>query len=155
MASIKNIIFTVLFAGIFALHPSLNKGENPITYLQHLVYGNSLEISTNNSINKNLLEVRWICKTKNLNCKNLIIYKDGIKFNNIPSEKGNQKIVVYYNNKKIGEIPQNKTSKKQSHQYKIELLSKNNFLLFNGEIIGPSPYKTKPATVISSSSNFL
>ena len=149
MISIKNILSITLVAGIFALHPSLNKGNTPITYLQHFVYGNSLAISTNNAIDKNLLEVKWICETQNIACTDLVIFKNGKQINDIPSEKGNQKLVVYYNNTKIGEIPQNKTSKEQAHQYNIELLSKNNSLFFNGEIIGPSPYKGRPTTILS------
>ena len=151
-SSIKNILSISLVAGIFALHPSLNKGNTPITYLQHLVYGNSLDVSTNSSINKKLLEVKWICETQNITCTDLVIFKNGKQINDIPSEKGNQKLVVYYNNVKIGEIIQNKLIGEQAHQYKIELLSKNNSLLFNGEIVGPSPYKGRPTTILSASS---
>ena len=149
MISIKNILSITLVAGIFALHPSLNKGNTPITYLQHIVYGNSLDISTNNHINKKLLEVKWVCETKNITCTDLVIFKNGKQINDIPSEKGNQKLVVYYNDTKVGEIPQNKITKNQAHQYNIELLSKNNSLFFNGEIIGPSPYKGRPTTILS------
>lgn len=149
MTLFKNILSGILITGIFALHPSLNKGDNPITYLQHFVYGNSLNISTNSSIDKKMLEVTWMCETENIACKDLVIFKDGKQVNEIPSEKGNQKLVVYYNQNKIGEIPQNKTTKKQSHQYRIELLSKNNSFFFNGEIIGPSPYKGRPTTILS------
>ncbi len=149
MTLFKNILSTILIAGIFALHPSLNKGETPITYLQHFVYGNSLNISTNNTIDKNLLEIKWICKTKNIECKDLIIFKGGKQINNIPSEKGNQKLIVYYAQNKVGEVSQNKATEKQAHQYKIELLSKNNSLFFKGEIIGPSPYKGPPTTILS------
>lgn len=149
MTLIKNILSITLVVGIFALHPSLNKGNTPITYLQHLVYGNSLKISTNTNIDKKLIEIKWICETQNISCADLIIFKNGKQINNIPSEKGNQRLVVYYNNTKIGEIPQTKTSKEQAHKYKIELLSKNNSLFFNGEIIGPSPYKGRPTTILS------
>ena len=149
MISLKNILSITLVAGIFALHPSLNKGNTPITYLQHFIYGNSLNISTNASINKKLIEVKWICETKNVSCTDLIIFKNGKQINEVPSEKGNQKLVVYYNNTKIGEISQIKQSKEQSHKYNIELLSKNNSLFFNGEIVGPSPYKGRPTTILS------
>lgn len=149
MTSIKNILSIALVAGIFSLHPSLNKGNTPITYLQHFVYGNSLDISTNNIIDKTLIEVKWVCETQNITCKDLIIFKDGKQINDIPSEQGNQKLIVYYNQNKIGEVPQNKTNKQQSHQYNIELLSKKNSLFFSGEIIGPSPYKGRPTTIAS------
>ncbi len=149
MTLFKNILSTVLIAGIFALHPSLNKGNTPITYLQHFVYGNSLSISTNNIIDKNLLEIKWVCETQNITCKDVVIFKDGKQINDIPSEKGSQKLIVFYNDKRIGEVPQTKATKKQAHQYKIELLSKNNSLFFSGEIIGPSPYKGPPTTILS------
>ena len=149
MTLFKNILSTVLVVGIFALHPSMNKGENPITYLQHIVYGNSLNISTNNSIDKNLLEIKWVCQSQDVSCNDLIIYQNGKQINDIPSEKGDQKLVIFYNKNKIGEVPQNKTSSKQAHQYEIELLSRNNSLFFSGEIIGPSPYKGKPTTIAS------
>jgi hypothetical protein len=149
MTLIKNILSVSFAIGIFALHPSLNKGNTPITYLQHIVYGNSLDISTNTNINKKLLEIKWICETQNILCTDLVIFKHGKQINDIPSEKGNQKLVVFYNSTKIGEIPQNKTNSEQAHQYKIELLSKNNSLFFNGEIQGPSPYKGRPTTILS------
>ncbi|OFY89359.1 MAG: hypothetical protein A3K10_17775 [Bacteroidetes bacterium RIFCSPLOWO2_12_FULL_31_6] len=149
MTYFKNILSSLLIVGIFALHPSLNKGETPFTYLQHFVYGNSLTISTNSAINKNLLEVKWICETQNITCKDLVVYKNGKQINDIPSERGKQKLIVFYNQNKIGEISQNKTTEKQAHQYNIELLSKNESLFFSGEIIGPSPYKGPPTSILS------
>ncbi len=140
MKTINTIFSAIIFSGIFALHPSLNKGDNPITSLQHYVYGNSLNISTNSSIDKNQLEIKWICKVPNDTCQNLIIFKNGKQLNEIPSKKGNQMLLVYYNNKVIGELPQNKNSKNQAHQYRIELLSKDNSLFFKGDIYGPSSY---------------
>jgi len=149
MTYFKNILTSLLILGIFALHPSLNKGETPFTYFQHFVYVNSLTISTNSAINKNLLEVKWICETQNITCKDLVIYKNGIQINDIPSERGKQKLIVFYNQNKIGEISQNKTTEKQAHQYNIELLSKKESLFFSGEIIGPSPYKGPPTSILS------
>jgi len=149
MTLFKNIIYSILFAGIFALHPSLNKGESPITYLQYFVYGNSLNVSTNATIDKNLLEIKWICETQNIVCKDLVIFKNGRQINGIPFEKGDQKLVVFYNQNKVGEIPQHKTIEKQSHQYKVELSAKNNSLFFNGEIIGPASYHGPSVTIAS------
>lgn len=149
MTLFKNILSIILVTGIFALHPSLNKGENPITYLQYFVYGNSLKISTNSAIDKNLIEIKWFCETQNITCKDLVIFKDGEQINDIPSEKGNQKLIVYYNQHKIGEVSQHKLIEEQAHQYNIELLSKNNSLFFNGEIAGPSPYKGRATSILS------
>jgi len=149
MSLYKNILTGFFVVGIFALHPSLNKGDNPITHLQHLVYGNSLKISTSSAINKKALEIKWICKTQNITCEDLVIFKNGKQINDIPSEKGQQKLIVFYNNNKIGEVSQTKTSENQAHQYNIELLSKNNLLYFSGHITGPSPHKGRTTTIAS------
>ena len=143
----KNILSILFFSGIFALHPRLNKGNTPITYLQHFVYGNPLTVSTNENIDKNLLEIKWVCESKDVLCKDLVVYKNGKQINKIPSEKGSQILLVYYNSQMIGEIPQNKSVKNQSHKYNIELLSKNNSLYFKGEIIGPSDHHGAPVTI--------
>jgi hypothetical protein len=140
MTVFENIISSIVFLGVFALHPSLNKGDGPLTVLQHYVYGNSLDISTNKTIDKDLIVVKWICKGPNEGYKNLVIFKEGKQVNEIPSEKGRQILIVYYNNKVIGELPQNKRNKNQAHQYRIEILSRDNALCFKGTIEGPEPY---------------
>jgi len=149
MTFLKNIITTTLVAGIFALHPSLNKGNTPITSLQHFVYGNSLNISTNNPVDKNLLEVKWLCETKSTPCNDLVIFKNGIQVNEIPSVKGNQKLVVFYKDEIIGEILQNKSTENQAHEYNINFSIKNNTILFKGDIIGPSPHHGTSVTIAS------
>jgi len=119
MKSAKNIICYVTFFSVFILHPSLNRGENLITHLQYLVYGNSIDLSYDDSIDKNEIDV---------------------KVNKIPFEVGNQKLVVYYKNRMIGTLTQNKSIRKQAHQYSIRLKYKErNALIFNGKITGPSP----------------
>lgn len=148
MSFLKNILSTTVIIGIFVLHPSLNKGDNIVTVIQHYVYGNSLKISTNDTIDKNLLEIKWACKT-NKETKTLVIFKNDKQINQIPSEKGNQILLVYYNNKIIGELPHKKYFKNQANHYQIELLSKGSLLFFKGDIIGPSPYKGKPITIAS------
>ncbi len=149
MSLFKNILSAIILTGVFALHPSLNKGDTPITYLQYFFYGNSLNISTNNSIDKNLLEIKWLCETQNIAYKNLVIFRDGRQVNDIPFEKGEQKLIVYYNQNKIAEIPQYKTTDKQAHQYKIDLSAKDNILFFKGEITGPASYHGAPVTIAS------
>ncbi len=149
MTLVKNILSIIVVSGIFALHPSLNKGNTPITYFQHFVYGNTLTVSTNEYIDKNLLQVKWICESKDALCEDVIVFKNGKLINKIPSAKGNQILLVSYNNKIIGEIPQNKTAKDQAHQYSIELLSKENSLFFKGDITGPSSYHGSPVTMAS------
>lgn len=141
MSNIKNIFVLLGVLGIFALHPSLNKKGSPVTYLQYMVYGNSLEVSYNDAIDLSQVQIKWVCETQTAVCNDLIIYENGKQINEIPFEKGNQKLVVYYKDNKIGEIDQNKTSSNQAHQYKIDLLANNNGLFFNGEIIGPSSSK--------------
>lgn len=149
MTFLKNISTVIIVLGVFALHPSLNKGNTPITSLQHFVYGNTLNISTNNSINKNLLEVKWLCDTQSEPCTELVIFRNGIQVNKIPSAKGNQKLVVFYNKELIGEIPQTKTSKNQAHDYNLSFSKKDNQLVFKGEIIGPSPHQETEVIVAS------
>tara|TARA_B100000809_G_scaffold265146_1_gene323069 strand:+ start:1213 stop:1665 length:453 start_codon:yes stop_codon:yes gene_type:complete len=141
MTSIRNIITASIVAGVFALHPSLNKGDTPITDLQHFVYGNVLNISTNNTTNRSLLEVIWLCETNETPCKDLVIFKNGVQINDIPSVKGNQKLVVLYNGELVGEIHQNKSNKNQAHDYNINFSSEENTLFFKGEIVGPSPHQ--------------
>jgi hypothetical protein len=149
MTLFKNILSTVLVSSIFALHPSLNKGNTPITYLQHFVYGNSLTVSTNENIDESLIQIKWVCEAKDVLCEDIVVFENGKQINDIPSEKGSQILLVYYNGKMIGEVPQNKTIKNQAHQYNIELLSKNNSLFFKGEITGPSDYHGSPVTIAS------
>jgi hypothetical protein len=147
MTLFKTIISSTIVFGILALHPSLNKGNSPITQLQHYVYGNSLRVSTNNSIDKKLIKIKWVCKVPNETCKSLIIFRNGQCVNEIPSNRGLQTLVVYYNNKMIGELPQHKKTANQSHQYHIELLSENNSFFSKGEINGPSSYHGASATI--------
>ena len=142
MTSIRNIITISIVAGVFALHPSLNKGNTPITDLHYFVYGNALNISTNNTINRNLLEVKWFCETNETPCNDLVIFKNGIQVNEIPSVRGNQKLVVLYKGQKIVEIPQNKTTENQAHEYNLNFsINNNNILFLKGEILGPSPHQ--------------
>ena len=141
MISFKNILTAIFVIGIFALHPSLNKGENPITYLHYFVYGNDFNISYNNSIDKDKILIKWACENDNANCKELIIYQNGKKINDIPFEQGNQTLLIYYNNRMIGGLDQNKTNKTQSHQYNINLKAVDELITFNGEIIGPAANK--------------
>jgi len=133
--------------GVFALHPSLNKGETPITYFQYLIYGNSLDVISSNTVDLNLLKINWVCESSDIQCSNLTIFERGEQVNNIPFEKGNQSLVVYYAGNRIGVISQNKVAKKQAHQYKIKIFAKDNRLFFNGEILGPSSYKGPSITI--------
>lgn len=146
MISFKNILTSVFVIGIFALHPSLNKGENPITYLHYFVYGNDFNLSYNNSIDKDKILIKWACENANSNCKELVIYQNGEKINDIPFEQGNQALIVYYNNRVIGDLKQTKTNKAQSHQYNISLESESELITFNGKIIGPAAYEISETT---------
>jgi len=149
MTYLKNIFVVLSVVGVFALHPSLNKGETPATYLQYLVYGNSLDVLSSNSVDLELLEIKWVCDEADVACSDMIIFKEGKQVNEIPFEKGSQSLVVYYAGNMIGEISQDKVAKKQAHQYKIELLAKDSRLFFNGEIQGPSSYKGPSVTISS------
>lgn len=146
MTSIKNILTAIFVFGIFALHPSLNKGENPITYLHYFVYGNDVNLSYNNEIDKEKIMIKWACENDNVNCKELMIYQNGEKINDIPFEAGNQTLIVYYNNRMVGVLNQNKTNKTQSHQYNIDLQSEEELITFNGKIIGPAANEVSETT---------
>jgi len=143
MNLIKNILTISVVAGILVLHPSLNKGDTPITYLQYLVYGNSFNLDLSPTINKEQVSVVWVNHMK----EELVLVKRGKKINDIPYKEGEQQLVVYYQNRLIGKIEQNKSSKLQSHQYNLKLSSKNNTVFFNGEIIGPASYKSPLITI--------
>ena len=78
-----------------------------------------------------------------------MIFKNGIQTNEIPSVKGNQKLVVLYKGEIIGEIRQNKTTENQAHDYNINFSSDNDTLSFKGEIIGPSPHHGASVTIAS------
>ena len=144
MSILKNILTISVVAGIFILHPSLNKGDNPISYLQYLVYGNSLTLDLNSSIKKEALKILWINQDAS---QELVVFEKGQILNEVPSEIGNQKLLVYYFDSYIGEIQQEKTKKFQAHQYHIKLSSKNNTVFFNGEIEGPASYKSPSVTI--------
>lgn len=136
MFTFKNIFTTVIIATIFSLHPSLNKG--PISYLHYIVYGNDINLNLS-EIDLHQISVKWSCENFESDCKELVIYKNGEKINDIPFEKGLQQIAVYYNNKLIGTLQQNKEYKNQAHQYTFFISSDEENIKFKGEISGPAP----------------
>lgn len=125
------------------MHPSLNKENSPIAYLQYLAYGNSFTIDLSPSIDNEQIEVFWT----NEQDEEVVVFEKGKKVNEIPSKKGSQKIVVYYLGNYIGEMEQYKDKEYQAHQYRIKLSSKNNTVFFNGEIEGPASYKSPAVTI--------
>lgn len=145
MNLVKNILLYTCISAIFVLHPGLNKGDNIITEIQHYVYGNSLELLVNSEINKNQLQVVW---ESDQYYPITVIYKDGKELNKIPSVTGEQKIVVYYNNKVIGKIEHYKPIKNQAHKYNLSINSKNQAIFFKGEILGPSHIKSPATTTL-------
>lgn len=126
------------------MHPSLNKGDTPISYLQYLVYGNSFTLDLSPSIDNKALKVIW---SKGIEGKELVIFENGKILNEVPAEIGNQKLLVYYQESYVGEIQQDKIKKFQAHQYHVKLSSKNNTVFFNGEIEGPASYKSPSVTI--------
>lgn len=144
MSILKNILTITVVAGILVLHPSLNKGDTPISFLQHLVYGNTLTLDLSSSIDSKAMRVVWVNETLNAE---LVVFEKGEMINEVPSEIGNQKLLVYYFDSYIGEIQQEKTKKYQAHQYHVKLSSKNNTVFFNGEIEGPASYKSPSVTI--------
>jgi hypothetical protein len=96
MNSFKTIISAITSIGVVILHPSLNKGDNPITDIQDYVYGNSIRISTDRLIDKKLIGLKWVYKIQKDTSKDLLIFKDGNQINEIPSEKEAQKLASFY-----------------------------------------------------------
>ncbi len=144
MSILKNILTIIVVAGILVLHPSLNKGDTPISYLQYLVYGNSLTLDLSPTIDNKAIKVLWVNEDLS---EELIVFERGEIINEVPSEIGNQKLSVYYFDSFIGEIQQEKTKRFQAHQYHVKLSSKNNTVFFNGEIEGPASYKSPSVTI--------
>lgn len=144
MNLLKNILAYVCISGIFLLHPSFNEGDNFITKLQHAVYGNSFRVVINSEINPEELKVVWVASEQN----ELLIYAFGKEINKIPSISGKQKLVVYYQNKVVGKVEQNKSTPFQAHKYSLNVSSKNNAIFFKGEISGPSGVKSPATTTL-------
>lgn len=136
MITLKNILTTLIVVTIFSLHPSLNKG--PVSYLHRIVYGNQLSLSLNDVDSQQIL-VKWSCENYKSNCKELVIYEKGKMINDIPFEKGVQQLYVYYNNRLIGLLKQNKEHKNQAHRYDFYISSDEEHVSFKGEISGPAP----------------
>jgi len=126
----KNISIFIIVTGILALHPSLNRGKNAITHLQYLVYGNSVHLSCDESIKRDKVTVKWECEHEHIDCVELTIIKNG------------QKLAIYYDNKIIGTLYQNKLASNQAHQYTINVTSIVDTVSFEGSIAGPSPSYT-------------
>lgn len=139
MRYFKNILLYLSILGVFALHPSLNKGETPLSYLHYLVYGNALKLKVDAGIDKNYITIKWFCTNFDSACNQLTIIDKGKKTNNIPFEIGKQELVVYYKNQIIGKIEQVKRVKKQAHSYHLELVVSEikNAIKFKAFIQGP------------------
>jgi len=138
----------MVVVGIFSLHPSLNKGDSAITKLHYYVYGNDFNLSCMDVVDHTSIKVKWSCENNDVNCKELVIYKDGEKINDIPFEKGEQRLTVYYNNQLIGTLDQNKLKKAQAHKYQIQVSATDNEIKFSGNIQGPSPGKSAQSSLI-------
>lgn len=144
MNLLKNILAYACISGIFLLHPSFNEGDNFITKIQHAFYGNSFRVIINSEIEPEKLKVVWIDAEQN----ELLIYAFGKEINEIPSVSGKQKLVVYYQNKIVGKVEQNKPTPFQAHKYSLNVSSKNNAIFFKGEISGPSGVKSPATTTL-------
>ena len=148
MISFRDILSAIIVLSVFALHPSLNKGDTPVTYLHYLVYGNTVNVSYNNTIDKNKIIVKWECENQYIDCTELTIIKNGKQINKVPFEQGNQKLVVYYDGRMVGNLPQEKAIKNHAHKYTIDLKAKSNLITFKGNISGPSPNSVSQNTSI-------
>ena len=134
-----NIFVSILVVSIFSLHPSLNKGDSPIIMLHYYVYGNNFDLSLSDVEDQNAVKVRWSCENNDGDSKDLIIYENGKVINDIPFEKGAQRLTVYYNDQLIGTLDQDKLKKLHAHQYKIRVSADEDKIKCVGNIYGPAP----------------
>lgn len=153
MEQLKNIFLYLFAFSVLLLHPSLNSEKNPLSCIHYFAYGNTFKLKIDDSIDKEKLYIKWICENQDADCKELAIFKGGKKVNTIPFESGKQELIVYYNNKMIGQLKQTKTKEKHAHAYFVNLSSiHNNAIEFKGEITGPS---SAVATMVTTLNNLI
>ena len=86
MTVFKNIISTLIVAGIFALHPSLNNENSAFATLQHFFYENSQIIFTEKPIDKKGTKLKIASKNPVNSFKKLLfIKKRGSDLKNLSS----------------------------------------------------------------------
>lgn len=150
MEQLKNIFLYLFAFSVLLLHPSLNSEKNPLSCIHYFAYGNTFKLKFDDSIDKEKLYIKWICENQDADCKELAIFEGGKKVNTIPFESGKQELIVYYNNKMIGQLKQTKTKEKHAHAYFVNLNSiHNNAIEFKGEITGPSSAVTTMVTTLN------
>lgn len=153
MEQLKNILLYFFSFVVLLLHPSLNSEKNPLSFVHYHAYGNTFKLKFDDTIDKNKLYIKWTCENQDADCKELAIFREGKKVNTIPFESGKQELVVYYNNKMIGQLKQTKTKEKHAHAYFVNLSSiQNNAIEFKGEITGPS---SAVATMVTTLNNLI
>ena len=139
MRLFKNILVCVIVLGIFALHPSMNKGNNVFTYLHYVVYGNSFNLSIEDENIKDNLKVVWENIDPDGKLNQVTVYENSKSINKIPAEVGQQQLVVYYHNTRLGVVGHQKELKELSHKYNIDIEVEQRELTVLGEIEGPIP----------------
>ena len=148
------VIAIMFLIGLSLLHPYFN-GKNPIiSYAHHIIWGNVIEIETDQNVDKEnlsvifknefaLVEERNKKKFEYLNSRynytsiSDTIIKNGEQIADIPYDYGKQVLIVYYNKIEIGRIGLWKTNNWHSHRYHIKISKDQNEFKMTGEILGP------------------
>lgn len=159
MKKFKKILLISFFlpligAGVF-LHPSFNGTNRYINYLHSIVYNDKVEVNCSKELdyqkirlvfenelalieNRNSEEVKRIEeRSRSQKIMRLVIFESGNQVNKIPYDYGKQRIVIYYDNLKIGEMGHWKTNRYHIHDYTVNLTMVDGTVLLSGGIKGP------------------
>lgn len=137
------------------LHPSFNGTNKFINYLHSIVYDDNLEVNCSKGLeqekvrlifennlalieNRNPEKARRIQKRSRIQkIIRLVIFEGGKQVTEIPYDYGKQRIVVYYDDQKIGEFGHWKTNGYHIHDYIVNLTIDNEIITLSGGIKGP------------------
>jgi hypothetical protein len=144
-------IVVILIIISVCLIPALNGKNKIISYIQYFVYGNVIDIHTDDNLdinkvtlvfkNEKQLTIDRIPSYQDRNpynkAMNVVIFKEGKQIQNIPYDYGKQDVQILYNNIEIGRLGHWQTNKYYSHRYYIHIFYENQKISFTGKIKGP------------------
>lgn len=140
---------------IILSHPSFGYQQKVMVALQYFIWGNSLNVSCSGNLELSKIKVVFendLAMTEysnpaevermleNIQTQKVIretVYQNGKQLMDIPYDQGKQRLMVFYNNKLIGELYHWQTSYHHVHVYNIELVKINNTIKLKAEILGP------------------
>jgi hypothetical protein len=147
------VLAVLVLLPLALLHPSFN-GKHPLlTYYHHITWGDVLEVSGNENVDLDALEIvfknelqmdqeKYIHDPRSYDRErskpmNVVIYKNGEQVNDIPYAYGKQVLVVIYNKVEIGRLRHWQTNSYHSHRYSIDLMQVNGMITCTTRIEGP------------------